>query len=137
MLDLVTDIAMASSSSQMEISEPFRTEDLSKTDFFDFVTGSAPEMAITSSSSGNTSNGGGGSLTVSGGNSCNTSSSSRTLSSALPGMTGTTVTDRPPGGRGGGNEATTMDGSRDETESRTTGNLGEGGLSGCPKGGKS
>uniref|UniRef100_A0A182J4L3 C2H2-type domain-containing protein n=1 Tax=Anopheles atroparvus TaxID=41427 RepID=A0A182J4L3_ANOAO len=108
MLDLVSDIAMASSSSQMEISEPFRTEDLSKTDFFDFVTGSAPDMAITSSTGG--SGTGGGNVAV-GGGSGNNASNSRPLSGAIPGMAGTTVTDRTPGGRSGGNEgANPMDG---------------------------
>uniref|UniRef100_A0AAG5D007 C2H2-type domain-containing protein n=1 Tax=Anopheles atroparvus TaxID=41427 RepID=A0AAG5D007_ANOAO len=108
MLDLVSDIAMASSSSQMEISEPFRTEDLSKTDFFDFVTGSAPDMAITRSTGG--SGTGGGNVAV-GGGSGNNASNSRPLAVAIPGMTGTTVTDRTPGGRSGGNEgANPMDG---------------------------
>ncbi|XP_052869009.1 probable serine/threonine-protein kinase tsuA [Anopheles cruzii] len=94
MLDLVTDIAMASSSG-MEISEPFRTEDLSKTDFFDFVTGSAPDMAISSSSGGS----------ASGGN----ANSNRVMSGV--GLGGT-VTDRPPGGGGrNGNADGTLDGS--------------------------
>uniref|UniRef100_A0A2M4CRT6 Putative wrky transcription factor protein 1 n=1 Tax=Anopheles darlingi TaxID=43151 RepID=A0A2M4CRT6_ANODA len=90
MLDLVTDIVMASSSSSvvgMEISEPFRTEDLSKTDFFDFVTGSAPDMAITSSS-GNNNN-----------NNNNSGSCTRVMTGIVTtGLGGSTVTDRPPPG---------------------------------------
>ncbi|XP_058061374.1 ichor-like [Anopheles bellator] len=91
MLDLVTGIAMASSSG-MEISEPFRTEDLSKTDFFDFVTGSAPDMAISSSS--------GGSANASG-----NVNSNRVMSGV--GLGGT-VSDRPPRN---GNADGTLDGS--------------------------
>ncbi|XP_049281954.1 mucin-5AC-like [Anopheles funestus] len=118
MLDLITDIAMASSSSQMEISEPFRTEDLSKTDFFDFVTGSAPDMAISSSSGGPGGGGGGGagggggggasvatnSTNTNGNNACN-----RTMSGVLPSMGPNGVTDRPPDGRNG-SESSPMDG---------------------------
>lgn len=37
------DVVMSSTTTSMDISESFRAEDLSKTDFFDFV--SAPEMA--------------------------------------------------------------------------------------------
>ncbi|XP_050083229.1 ichor-like [Anopheles aquasalis] len=98
MLDLVTDIVMASSSSSvgMEISEPFRTEDLSKTDFFDFVTGSAPDMAITSSSGG----GGGGN------NNNNSGSCTRVMTGIVSGpIGGSTVTDRPPGRNGPGDHS--------------------------------
>ncbi|XP_041764112.1 myb-like protein Q [Anopheles merus] len=122
MLELITDIAMASSSSPMEISEPFRTEDLSKTDFFDFVTGSAPDMAISSSSSSNSGSGGpgggggggsGANNSSSSGSSSNTASNSNTcnrvLAGGLPSMGVNGVPDRPPGGRNGG-EGSPMDG---------------------------
>ncbi|XP_053670352.1 probable serine/threonine-protein kinase tsuA [Anopheles nili] len=110
MLDLISDIAMASSSSQMEISEPFRTEDLSKTDFFDFVTGSAPDMAISSSSSGGGGPGGGGPGGGGPGGANNGTSCQRLLSGGLPSMN-TGVRDRPPGSGRHANDGTPMDGS--------------------------
>lgn len=42
--DVPADV-MSSSARGMDISESFRPEDLSKTDFFDFVTAAAPEMS--------------------------------------------------------------------------------------------
>lgn len=43
MLDIITDV-MSSSATSMDIGETFRPEDISKTDFFDFVT--PPDMGV-------------------------------------------------------------------------------------------
>lgn len=52
--DVPADV-MSSSARGMDISETFRPEDLSKTDFFDFVTAAAPEMG-TGNTTGNEPN---------------------------------------------------------------------------------
>lgn len=55
--DVPTDVMSSSAARGMDITESFRPEDLSKTDFFDFVTAAAaaPEMG-TGNASGNEPN---------------------------------------------------------------------------------
>lgn len=53
--DVPSDVMSSSAARGMDITESFRPEDLSKTDFFDFVTAAAPDMG-TGNTTGNEPN---------------------------------------------------------------------------------